>query len=150
MSRRADDEAKDDALGKVRGYGMAVWALVGTLVSGSAGIIWTASELFTQLNDNSEAITEMGDHEKRLVKIEKSLTDNDVSKLQGKLAELGTSLQSIMERQKELLDMRDRIAESEKKVERAEVLANKIDDKFKKYDREISDVWDALDSMSKL
>lgn len=148
MSRRAEDEAKDEALSKVKGYGMAVWALVGTLVSGTAGIIWTASELFGQLNGNTEAIEAMAGHEERLVKIEKSLTDNDVSRLQGKLAELGTSLASIMERQRELMAIQDKVTAAEKAVAENEVIVKGIDSRFKKQDREIQDLWDGLDAVS--
>lgn len=131
-------------------FGTAFYAAVFTAVSAIGGSIWTASELYGQIQDNASAIEGIGssDYETRIVKIEKSLADNDVSKLQGKLAELGTSLASIMERQKELLDLRDRIAESEKTVSENDIIVKGIDKRLDKIETEINDLWNGLDAIA--
>jgi chromosome segregation ATPase len=135
-------------LDDVKKLGTTFYAAVFAAVSAIGGGIWTASELYGQIQGNAEAIEGItqANYESRLVKIEKSLADNDVSKLQGKLAELGTSLTSIMERQKELLDLRDRIASAEKTVAENDIVVKGIDTKFNKINTEIDDLWKGLDA----
>lgn len=135
-------------LDDVKKLGTTFYAAVFAAVSAIGGGIWTASELYGQIQGNAEAIEGIANssYETRIVKIEKSLADNDVAKLQGKLAELGTALTSIMEQQKQLLDLRDRIATSEKTVAANDVVVKGIDDKFKKINQEIDDLWKGLDA----
>jgi chromosome segregation ATPase len=130
----------------VKKLGMTFYAAVFTVVSAIGGGIWTASELYNQIQGNAEAIDGLSNTESRLIKIEKSLADNNVSALQGKLAELGTALGSIMERQKELLDLRDRIASAEKTVAENDIVVKGIDKKFNKINTEIDDLWKGLDA----
>ena len=130
----------------VKKLGMTFYAAVFTVVSAIGGGIWTASELYNQIQGNAEAIEGLSSTESRLIKIEKSLADNNVSALQGKLAELGTALGSIMERQKELLDLRDRIASAEKTVAENDIVVKGIDKKFNKINTEIDDLWKGLDA----
>ena len=130
----------------VKKLGMTFYAAVFTVVSAIGGGIWTASELYNQIQGNAEAIEDLSNTGSRLIKIEKSLADNNVSALQGKLAELGTSLTSIMERQKELLDLRDRIASAEKTVAENDIVVKGIDNKFNKINTEIDDLWKGLDA----
>ena len=130
----------------VKKLGMTFYAAVFTVVSAIGGGIWTASELYNQIQGNAEAIDGLSSTESRLIKIEKSLADNNVSALQGKLAELGTALTSIMERQKELLDLRDRIASAEKTVAENDIVVKGIDKKFNKINTEIDDLWKGLDA----
>ena len=49
------------------------------------------------------------------------MTAADVENLQGKLAELGANLMQIMDAQKELLDIRDRISQR-----REDVIRNRV------------------------
>ena len=72
-----------------------------------------------------------------------------------KLTVLGTNLETIMENQKELLDMRVRIAEVEKVSLENDLLVQSfkekvesIDKKFAKINREIDDLWKGLDAAS--
>ena len=130
----------------VKKLGMTFYAAVFTVVSAIGGGIWTASELYNQIQGNAEAIEGLSSTESRLIKIEKSLADNNVSALQGKLAELGTALGSIMERQKELLDLRDRISSAEKTVAENDIVVKGIDKKFNKINTEIDDLWKGLDA----
>ena len=86
--------------------------------------------------------------------MQQSLDDNDVQGLQGKLAELGANLEAIMEAQKDLLDLRDRVAAVEKsnaeavlKVEnKVESLGN-TEERLRRIKKEIDDLWDGLDSV---
>jgi len=68
---------------------------------------------------------------------------------------LGTNLATIMENQKQLLDLRDRIAEVEKTTGENDLLVKQFDEKvksidtnFSKINREIDDLWRGLDAAS--
>lgn len=114
-----------------------VWiAIVLTFGSTIGGGIWAASQFFAQLTEQSEAVvaataqaealaTRFDDlrdinaqrlqaMDVKLSNMEQAMTAADVENLQGKLAELGANLVSIMDAQQELLDIRDRISTVEK------------------------------------
>ena len=157
-----------------------VWiAIVLTFGSTIGGGIWAASQFFAQLNEQSEAViaataqaeglatrfddlrqsnaTRLQAMDVKLSNMEQAMTAADVENLQGKLSELGANLMQIMDAQKELLDIRDRIAsvektssESEIKVEaRLESLAT-LDTRLKKFERDMDDLWMAIDATNPL
>ena len=97
--------------------------------------------------------------------VEQQLKDNDISSLQGKLAQLGTNLQTIMTQQAELLAIKERVVEAEKEVtdmkatvQSAKLIVEKVDGfnkqlnnfdtKSKKLEREINDIWTAMDDLA--
>ena len=80
------------------------------IISGLAGGVWYVSDFYNRINvidalanSNSSYGANINDIEARLSSVEQSINDNDISSLQGKLAELGTNLSLIMEAQKELM-----------------------------------------------
>ena len=86
--------------------------------------------------------------------MEQQLVDNDIASLQGKLAELGANLEAIMQAQKELLDLRDRISAVEKSnaeavltVESRVQSLEKSERVLQRVDTEIENLWQALDSL---
>ena len=151
-------------------------AVVLSFASTLAGGIWTASEFFSRLEAQEAAVEAVGvtattlqarfkdlresqlealqGYEVTISNMKQSLDDNDVQGLQGKLAELGTNLEAIMEAQKGLLDLRDRVAAVEKtnaesvlKVENKVESLSKTDERLKRIQKEIDDLWDGLDSV---
>ena len=152
-------------------------AVVLSFASTLAGGIWTASEFFSRLEAQEAAVEEAGivattlqarfkdlresqletlqGYEVTISNMQQSLDDNDVASLQGKLAELGTNLEAIMEAQKDLLDLRDRVATVEKtnaesvlKVENKVESLSKTDERLKRIQKEIDDIWLGLDSLA--
>lgn len=152
-------------------------AVVLSFASTLAGGIWTASEFFSRLEAQEAAVEEAGivattlqarfkdlresqlealqGYEVTISNMQQSLDDNDVASLQGKLAELGTNLEAIMEAQKDLLDLRDRVATVEKtnaesvlKVENKVESLSKTDERLKRIQKEIDDIWLGLDSIA--
>ena len=152
-------------------------AVVLSFASTLAGGIWTASEFFSRLKAQEAAVEEAGivattlqarfkdlresqlealqGYEVTISNMQQSLDDNDVASLQGKLAELGTNLEAIMEAQKDLLDLRDRVATVEKtnaesvlKVENKVESLSKTDERLKRIQKEIDDIWLGLDSLA--
>ena len=151
-------------------------AVVISFASTLAGGIWTASEFFSRLEAQEDAVETAGvtattlqarfkdlresqlealqGYEVTISNMQQSLDDNDVQGLQGKLAELGTNLEAIMEAQKDLLDLRDRVATVEKsnaesvlRVENKVESLSKTDERLKRIQKEIDDLWDGLDSV---
>ena len=147
-----------------------IWiAVLFSFASTIGGGIWAASEFFSRIEILEEAVAESEDvsgtwaEEKKvlmadLAVLQQQLEDNDVSSLQGKLAELGSVLGAIMERQKELLALQERIVEVEKEVtamativQKAEMVtqnAEQVNNRLQKAEREINDLWEGMDYLS--
>ena len=152
-------------------------AVVVSFASTIAGGIWTASEFFSRLESQEAAVeaaeatattlqarfedlresqTEaLQSYQVTIANMQQSLEDNDVASLQGKLAELGTNLEAIMEAQKELLDLRDRVAAVEKsnaeavlKVDNRLESLKDTSERLKRIQKEIDDIWLGLDSIA--
>jgi len=157
-----------------------VWiAIVLTFGSTIGGGIWAASQFFAQLNEQSEAVIaataqadalatrfddlrdansiRLQDMDKKLSNMEQAMTAADVENLQGKLAELGANLVQIMDAQQELLDLRDRISTVEKTSSETELRVSgkldslsTIDDRLKRFERDMDDLWMAIDATNPL
>lgn len=157
-----------------------VWiAIVLTFGSTIGGGIWAASQFFAQLNEQSEAViaataqaeglaqrfddlrqssaTRLQAMDVKLSNMEQAMTAADVENLQGKLAELGANLVQIMDAQQELLDIRDRIASVEKTSSETELRVSgklealsTIDERLKRFERDMDDLWMAIDATNPL
>jgi len=118
---------------KLRG----VWiAIVLSIATTMAGGIWAVAEFYGRIESVEAAVAGNGETAEKLTK-------------------LGATLETIMENQKELLDMRDRIAEVEKTSAENDILVKNfkevidgISTRFDKIDREIDDIWRGLDAAS--
>ena len=157
-----------------------VWiAIVLTFGSTIGGGIWAASQFFSQLNEQSESVIaasaqaqglstrfddlreansiRLQDMDKKLSNMEQAMKSADVENLQGKLSELSANLVQIMDAQKELLDIRDRIAAVEKTASESEIKVvakleslNTLDARLKKFERDMDDLWMAIDETNPL
>tara|TARA_R110001599_G_scaffold338651_1_gene557818 strand:+ start:1908 stop:2360 length:453 start_codon:yes stop_codon:yes gene_type:complete len=76
----------------------------------------------------------------RIQTIEQAVADNDVRGLNTRLSTISTQMQTILEQQKELLDLRSQ-------VERSSGITDSLGDKLDKYQTEINDIWKAYDSL---
>jgi chromosome segregation ATPase len=118
---------------KLRG----VWiAIVLSIATTMAGGIWAVAEFYGRIEAVESAVSGNGDTAE-------------------KLTVLGTNLETIMENQKQLLDLRDRIAEVENTTTANDILVKQFDEKVKSIDsrfgkinREIDDLWRGLDAAS--
>ena len=76
----------------------------------------------------------------RIQTIEQAVADNDVRGLNTRLSTISTQMQTILEQQKELLDLRSQ-------VERSTGITDSLGDKLDKCQTEIDDIWKAYDSL---
>ena len=118
---------------KLRGVWIAIVLSIGTTLAGG---IWAVAEFYGRIESVEAAVAVNGDTAQKLVV-------------------LGTNLETIMENQKQLLDLRDRIAEVEKTTVENDLLVKQFKEKvdgisgrFKKINREIDDIWKGLDALS--
>jgi chromosome segregation ATPase len=147
-----------------------IWiAVLFSFASTIGGGIWAASEFFSRIEILEERVIEGQDvsgsweEDKKvlmsdLAVLQQQLEDNDVSSLQGKLAELGSVLGAIMERQKELLALQERVIQVEKDmteittvVAKAEIMtqnADQVNKKLQRLEKEINDLWEGMDYLS--
>ena len=80
------------------------------------------------------------DFNSRIQALEQAVADNDVRGLNTRLSTISTQMQTILEQQKELLDLRSQ-------VERSTGITDSLGDKLDKYQTEIDDIWKAYDSL---
>ena len=160
----------------IKGVWIAIVISFGSTIGGG---IWAASQFFSQLSEQSEAViaataqadglatrfddlresnaTRLQAMDVKLSNMEQAMTAADVENLQGKLAELGANLVQIMEAQSELLDLRDRISSVEKTSSETELRVSgkldalsTIDDRISRYERDMDDLWMAIDATNPL
>ena len=152
-------------VGGVKFKGVYIAVVLG-FVSTIGGTIWTASELYSRLEAvEAYEIPDTTPLHEDIELIKQELEDNDVKSLQGKLAELGVNLKTIIEQQKDLLAIKERVVQAEKDVEamrttvaEAKLIVGKVDGfenylkqfetKIEKVDKEIDDIWLGIDELS--
>lgn len=121
--------------------------------------VWTASSLYSRLQDvESRAIPNIEPIQEQVALIEQQLSQSNISGLQGDLATLGTNLETIMERQTELLLLQERVVEVEKAVKGMEVVVERaelssaanqdIADRLAKITKEIDSIWEGMDYLA--
>ena len=138
-----------------KGAWIAVVLAIGSTIGGG---VWTASSLYSRL-EAVEAIQvpDIVPLEEKILLIEQELTANDVSKLQGKLAELGTNLVVIKDQQSGLLLIQQQVTDVEKSVTEMQTVVKKaelvvkdvegFEGEIKVLKREIQDLWDGMDEL---
>ena len=139
-----------------KGVWIAIVLGIGSTIGGG---VWTASSLYARLEAvEGRNIPDIVPLNKQIALIETQLKDNNVSQLQGKLAELGTNLVVIKDQQGGLLEIKESVKELEQKViqmqttvEKAELATKQVasfPDEMTVIKREISDLWGGLDYLS--
>ena len=139
-----------------KGVWVAIVLGIGSTIGGG---VWTASSLYSRLEAvEVRSIPDVKPIKEDISLIKQQLADNDVSQLKAKLAELGTNITTIMEQQTRLLTLQQEVADLAKEIEtirssvtEAKLIAESVagvDDRMKKIEREIDDLWEGLDYVS--
>jgi hypothetical protein len=138
-----------------KGAWIAVVLAIGSTIGGG---VWTASSLYSRLEAvEAVQIPNIVPLEEEVLLIKQELEANDVSKLQGKLAELGTNLIVIKDQQSGLLLIKQQVTDVEKSVtemqtvvQKAEIVVKAVENfegDIKALKREIQDLWDGMDEL---
>ncbi len=122
---------------KLKGVWIAIVLTIGTSIGGT---VWTASSLYSRL----EAV--------------ESIQIPDTTEMQEQLVALGSNLETIMERQKELIALQERVVDVEKLVTEMQVTvekaklatenSDKIQGKLDKIDKEVESLWQGMDFLA--
>lgn len=139
-----------------KGVWIAIVLGIGSTIGGG---VWTASSLYSRLESvESISIPDTTSIEESVSLIQQELESNNISQLQGKLAELGVSLKTVAEQQDKLLEIRNDVNEMKQDLEamkstvkQAELISDNMSDtkdKLNKVDREIEDLWKGMDYLS--
>ena len=158
-----------------------VWiAVILSFASTLGGGIWATSEFFSRLEALEESVVESQNNtetveqrfddlrdqwvdDKKIMSADikvaqQQIQDAGIDQLQGKLAELGTNLQTIMQRQQELLELAEDVTNLDKSVndmqntvQRAEMITQetqKLQSTINRHGQEIDKLWEGLDFLS--
>lgn len=160
---RVKDEQSIDLMGMSVPIKNAAIMMAITIVTGGAGIVWTASELYSRLmavEVSTEAIPDLspieervalveqlmtevtsGKYDLRIERIETRIQDQNLSELQGTLTELQTRMETILEQQKSLSSFAEDTVEYRRAVDA-------VKDDMKRFKKDMDDVWTALDEVT--
>lgn len=139
-----------------KGVWIAIVVGIGSTIGGG---VWTASSLYSRLEAvEAKKIPSVAPIEKKIDLIEQQLVANDVSRLQGKLAELGTTLIVVKNQQTELLELSSNVTDLEKQIEsikgsvkKSEIIAENIGnvgEELSTLKREVTELWEGLDYLN--
>lgn len=126
----------------IGGYNIKGWmvAVAIPVLSTVSGGIYFAYDTLNRFYAVEDGINTVLDVESRVQSLEQTIGDNDVKGLNTKLSQISTQMQTILEQQKILLDLRS-------KIDKATTITDGLGDKLDKYDMEIEDIWKAYDSL---
>ena len=129
---------------KLGGFDIKGWyfAVALPVLSGLSGGIYYAYDTVNRFWTVEESINAVLEVESRVQTLEQAIQDNDVRGLAPKLSSIGTQMQTILEQQKQLMDLRS-------SVEKSDAVTSGLKDKLDKYDRDIEDLWKAMDDLAK-
>jgi succinate dehydrogenase/fumarate reductase flavoprotein subunit len=132
----------DDAELKVGGYTFkaahALFAL--PILSAVAGGAYWGYDVLNRFLDVESGFEEVVEATSRIQALEQTIGDNDVAQLGVKLSQISTQMATILDQQRTLLDLRS-------KVEKSSTITDSLGDKLNTYDKEIDDIWDAMDEL---
>lgn len=132
----------DDAELKVGGYTFkaahALFAL--PILSAVAGGAYWGYDVLNRFLDVESGFEEVVEATSRIQALEQTIGDNDVAQLGVKLSQISTQMATILDQQRTLLDLRS-------KVEKSSTITDSLGDKLDTYDKEIDDIWDAMDEL---
>jgi hypothetical protein len=137
------DEEKEGISFSIGGFNISGWMLAVALpvLSAVGGSAWYVFDLQSRFIAVEENISVVLDVVSRVQTLEQAITDNDVRGLAPRLSQLSTQMNTILEQQRELLDLRQR-------VDRAGVITDNLSQDLNRYNVEIEDLWRAMDALN--
>jgi len=138
----SDEEDKGGFAFSIGGFDISGWmlAVAVPVVSSIGGGAWYVFDLQSRFIAVEENITVVLDVESRVQTLEQAAADSDLRGLSSRLSELSTQMNTILENQRQLLDLRQR-------VDQSTVVTNTLSQDLDRYDTEIEDLWRAVDAL---
>jgi hypothetical protein len=127
---------------KIAGFDVKGWWVAAALpvLSGLSGAIYVGYDTVNRFWAVEESVEGVLGVESRVQTLEQAIQDNDVRGLAPKLSAISTQMTTILEQQKELLELRSL-------VEKSDAVTSGLEGKLEKYDAEIEDLWKAMDDL---
>jgi hypothetical protein len=139
----SDEEEKEGVSFSIGGYPISGWMVAVALpvLSAVGGGAWYIFDLQSRFLGVEESVSAILDVEARVQSLEQAAADGDLRGLSSRLSELSTQMNTILENQRELLDLRQR-------VDRAGVITDNLAQDLNRYNVEIEDIWRAMDALN--
>ncbi len=140
----SDEEDKEGFSFSIGGFDISGWMLAVALpvlstIGGGAWYLFDLQSRFIAAEDNISVVLDVAS---RVQTLEQAISDNDVRGLAPRLSQLSTQMNTILEQQRELLDLRQR-------VDRAGVITDNLSQDLNRYNVEIEDLWRAIDALDR-
>jgi hypothetical protein len=137
------DEEKEGVSFSIGGYPISGWMVAVALpvLSAVGGGAWYIFDLQSRFIGVEESVSSILDVEARVQTLEQAAADGDLRGLASRLSGLSTQMNTILEQQRELLDLRQR-------VDRAGVITDNLSQDLNRYNVEIEDLWRAVDALN--
>lgn len=135
------DEAETTGL-KIAGFDIKGWWFAAALpvLSGISGTIYYGYDVVNRFWAVEESVDGVLGVESRVQTLEQAIQDNDVRGLAPKLSAISTQMGTILEQQKDLMNLRSM-------VEKSDNVTSGLQGRLEKYDAEIEDLWKAMDDL---
>jgi len=127
---------------KIGGFNISGWTMAVALpvLSGLSGAVYFGYDAISRFESVESSVEPLLDLDSRMQAVEQALEDNDVRGLAARLSTLSTQMDTILENQRQLLDMRSI-------VERSDQRTANIDEVIRTLNQEVEDIWNADDSL---
>jgi hypothetical protein len=139
----SDEEEKEGVSFSIGGYPISGWMVAVALpvLSAVGGGAWYIFDLQSRFLGVEESVSSILDVEARVQSLEQAAADGDLRGLASRLSGLSTQMNTILEQQRELLDLRQR-------VDQATVVTDNLSQDLNRYNVEIEDLWRAVDALN--
>lgn len=139
----ADEEDSGTSL-RIAGFNLSGWAMAAAIpvLSSISGAVYFGYDALSRFNAVEESVAPLLELDSRMQAVEQALEDNNVRGLASRLSQLSTQMNTILEQQRELLDLRQR-------VERASTITDNLSGDLTRYNTEIEDLWRAVDELER-
>jgi hypothetical protein len=139
----SDEEEKEGVSFSIGGYPISGWMVAVALpvLSAVGGGAWYIFDLQSRFLGVEESVSDILDVEARVQSLEQAAADGDLRGLSSRLSQISTQMNTILENQRELLDLRQR-------VDRAGVITDNLAQDLNRYNVEIEDIWRAMDALN--
>ena len=140
----SDEEEKEGVSFSIGGYPISGWMVAVALpvLSAVGGGAWYIFDLQSRFLGVEESVGDILAVQSRVQALEQAAADSDLRGLSPRLSELSTQMNTILENQRQLIDLRQR-------VDQSTVITDNLAQDLNRYNTEIEDLWRAIDALDR-